>query len=503
MAGRPRWGETLLSMKGNLILNGPLRCKFMSRYSLPKKSRTSSEVLGILEEISRDDMDPHSGLMWAHSYEHGIRELWDAAYSAFLKFLDKTMLNFTVYPSILRLEREVVGIVASLMNGGGDVAGSFTYGGTESIMLAVKAAREHFRKKRGSSTVPEMLLPTTGHPAFLKAAEYLQVKVVPVRVDVKRFKVDLEDVKEKMTPNTALIVGSAPNYPFGTIDDIEGLGELAEDKDLWLHVDACMGGFILPFFERLGEKIPRFDFRVPGVYSISVDLHKYGYALKGSSTILYRESKYKLYQIYVNASWPGYPLVNTAVLSTRSAGPLAAAWVILNCLGEEGYLKLAKKVLNARNKLVEGLEKLGFKILGVPESSLLTFTHEEVNVSLIAEFMKKRGWYLQVQPGSIHLDFPKSIHLTISPIHEGKVEGFLEDLEECLEEARQHPPPPVEDVLEGLSKELSLEYAMKVLGLERGRVPRDMSLINELIYLLPPETVERMFKELVNELFKP
>lgn len=475
----------------------------MSRRSLPKKSRPHSEVLALLDDTSKEDMNPHSGMMWAHSYEHGIEELWKTAYQAFLKFLDKTMLNFTVYPSILKLEREVVGIVASLMNGGEEASGSFTYGGTESIMLAVKAARERFKKEKGSSTVPEMILPLTGHPAFWKAAEYLGVKVVQVKVDLEYYKVDLEEVKENINSKTALIVGSAPNYPFGTIDDIKGLGEIAEDDKVWLHVDACMGGFILPFFEKLEEKIPVFDFRVSGVTSISVDLHKYGYTPRGASVVLYRESRDKIGQIYVNASWPGYPLVNTAVLSTRSAGPLAAAWTVLNCLGEEGYLKLARKVLNARNKLVEGLKRLGFKILGTPESSLLTFTHEEVSVSQIVELMKKKKWYLQVQPGSIHLNTPKSIHLTISPIHEGKVEDFLKDLEESLEQAKQEPPPPIEKVLEEISKGISLERAMKILGLERGEPPKDMRLINELIYLLPPETVESVFKELINELFKP
>ncbi len=475
----------------------------MSRYSLPREGKSSSEVLALLDEASRGDMDPHSGLMWAHSYEHGIREVWDAAHQAFLKFLDKTMLNFTVYPSILKLEREVVGIVASLMNAGEEAVGTFTYGGTESIMLAVKAARDHFRKRRGSDVAPEIIVPQTGHPSFLKAAEYLQLKVVYARVDPESYKVDVGDVEEKISSNTALVVGSAPNYPFGTIDEIESLGELAEDRNVWLHVDACMGGFILPFFEKLGENVVKFDFRAPGVCSMSVDLHKYGYAPKGASVVLYREGSYKLNQIYVNASWPGYPLVNTAVLSTRSTGPLAAAWAVLHCLGEEGYLRLASKVLDARRKLVRGLEKLGFKILGAPESSLLAFTHNEVNVSLIAERMKKRGWYLQVQPGSLHLGFPKSIHLTISPIHDEKAEKLLADLEECIEEARRQPPPPVDRVLEQLSGRISLRDAMKALGLRRGEAPREMALINELIHLLPPDVVESVFRELVNELFRP
>jgi len=477
---------------------------------LPKKPCSAEEILRTLEEYSAHDLDPHSGKMWAHSYETGLSELLDVARRAYVMFMDKTMLNFTVYPSILRMENEVVAIMASFMHGDEQTVGSFTYGGTESIMLAVKAARDHYRRVKRGPEPPEMVLPSTAHPAFYKAAEFLGLKVVRVPVDPETLKAVPDEVNEAVGERTALIVGSAPNYPYGTVDPIRELGEIALDKGVWLHVDACIG-FVLPFFKKLGESVPDFDFSVEGVSSISVDLHKYGYAPKGASVVLYRSEELRLYHIYVNSVWPGYPLVNTVVLSTRSAGPLAAAWAVLHYLGEEGYLEMAKRILYAKEKLLKGLPELGFEVLGRPEASLLAFTSKDINIFQLADWLKEHSWYVQVQPGSKALGVPPSLHLTISPVHDKLASAFLETLARGVEEVRGRPGTGAEELVEELNiAEMPLEaleeampMLLQAIGIGEGEAPTEMALINELIYLVPPEIVELVFKHAVSELFKP
>lgn len=477
--------------------------------NIPKTSAKKEEILKKLEELSRDDLNPTSGRLFAHAYETGLKELYYIVREAYLKYLNKTMLNFTVYPSILKLENQIVSMTASLLNGDENVVGNFTYGGTESIFIAMKAARDFFFKRKGKNKTPEVILPSTGHPAFYKSAHLLGLKLKVVSVDPSTFKVDIDEVNEEITDRTAMIVGSAPNYPYGTVDDIKGLGELSLDHDTWLHVDACIGGFVLPFFKKLGVVIPKFDFEVEGVTSLSVDLHKYGYAPKGASVILYRSKEYRLYQLYINASWPGYPLVNTTLLSSRSSGPLAASWAVLNYLGEEGYLRLARKILNAKNKLLKGLKDQGFRILGNPESSIIAFTSDNINVFLLADYMRHRGWYIQVQPGSKYLGFPPSIHLTISPIHDKLAEGFLKDLEESVKLVEKVGEPLVKKFIKLLGigikspEELSKDVPsiMEALGISGKTVSGDMALINMLIRELPPDIVEYLFGLIINELF--
>ncbi len=468
----------------------------------PKKPKTKNEIIETLKQISTRDWDPHSGLMFSHAYEHGIKELWDLVHSVLVDFFDKTLLDFTVYPSVLYLERWIIGAVADLMNAGENATGSFSYGGTESIMLAVKAAREHFRETTGKRS-GEIILPETGHPAFWKSAEYLDLKIRLVPVDRETFKVDVEKVKEAVSNDTVMIVGSAPNYPFGTVDDIEALSDIAVDAGKWLHVDACLGGFVLPFFEKLGVNVPIFDFRLPGVYSISADLHKYGYVPRGASVVLFKEAKLKLGQLYVNSKWPGYPLVNSAVLSTRSAGTLAASFVVLNYLGEEGYMRLAKEILEAKDKLIRGLNRMGYRVLGQPESSVLSFTHDDVNIFYVSKYLKGKGWYPQDQPGSKDLGYPKSIHLTISPIHNRLMDRFLSDLEEALDWAKNQPEFDIGKFASLLETGLDMGKIMEALGFKKGELPEDMIMVNELMHGFPPDLVEIVVKEIINELFKP
>ncbi|NHW23518.1 MAG: aspartate aminotransferase family protein [Archaeoglobales archaeon] len=441
-------------------------------------------ILKKLEKIAEKDLDPQSGKLFGHVYNARLFDLLEVARKAYLMFMDKTMLDFTIYPSILAMENEIVAMTASLLGGDENVAGNFTYGGTESIILAVKAAREKFRREKDG--VPEIVLPLTAHPAFIKAAAYLGLKVVRTRIDEK-FRADPDSIAEAINEKTAIVVCSAPNYPFGCVDDVKSVAEVTEGK-VWLHVDACMGGFILPFLKRLGEKITDFDFSIDGVFSISADLHKYGYAPRGASVILYRNPELRRGHIFVNASWPGYPMVNTAVLSTRSAGTLAASYAVMHYLGEEGYLKLSEKVLRARKRIERYLNDMGFEVLGIPEAGIISFTSSKVNVFKLAKLMAERMWYIQVQPGSKKLGFPKSIHLTVNPYHDEVIDQFLKDLGECSERAGK--PTEIDE-----SRVLELISSLKA---ERGRLP-DLEFVNDLIHAMDPDFVEEMLLNFVND----
>jgi len=310
------------------------------------------------------------------------------------------------------------------------------------------------------------------------------MKVVRAGID-ERMKVDVEDVKQLLSPRTALIVGSAPNYPFGVVDEIEALSDVALDKGVWLHVDACLGGFILPFFKKLGEKVPEFDFSLEGVSSISADYHKYGFCPRGASVILYRNSELREGQIFVMASWPGYPLVNTAVLSTRSAGPLAATWAVVNFLGYDGYLSLAEKTLIAKRRLIDGLKKIGLELIGEPESSVLAFTSDKINLFRVSSIMAEKGWYVQSQPGSRELGFPKSLHFTVIPAHADVAEEFLEDMGKAVSMAGSSYPEVT-----------SFDFSKLKL---RDGLPEDMEVVAELIHSMPTIAVESTLRKIVNE----
>jgi glutamate/tyrosine decarboxylase-like PLP-dependent enzyme len=324
-------------------------------------------------------------------------------------------------------------MTAGLLNGDDAVAGTMTSGGSESLLMAVKTYRDKARAERPDLTDPEMILPVSAHPAILKAAHYLGVRpvLIPVGED---FRVDPEAVERAITPRTIFLVGSAPSYPQGVIDPIERLGELAQAHGLGLHVDACLGGFLLPFLERLGHPIPRFDFRVKGVTSISADLHKYGFAAKGASTILYRTEALRQHQFFVHADWPGGLFASTTMLGTRPGGAIAAAWAALTALGEQGYLRMAEEVLQTTRALQEGIGQIAdLRILGRPAMSVFAFTAEHTNLLAVADAMELRGWHIDRQQR------PSAIHLMITPAHRDIVPAYLHDLKECVSFVSAHP----------------------------------------------------------------
>lgn len=495
------------------------------RKTLPDRGLGSEEILMKLKEYSSEDVDPFSGRLFTIAFEPGVEEMRSVAFEAMKMFAFKNMLDFTEFPSMIRMEKDLVDIATSLMHGDEEVTGTFTFGGTESVFLAVKSARDNFILKKGKIITPEIVMPITGHPCYDKAAEYMGLKVRRVRIDEESFTADVDAINEAINENTAMIVGSTPNWPLGTIDPIEDLAEVALDKKIWLHVDACVGGFVLPFMKKEGDKIPDFDFRIDGVCSISMDPHKYAYTPIGASIILFRNRSYKLLSQFANLKWPGYPIINPAVLSSRSEALLAAAWAVMHFLGEEGYRELARKIIRAKSRILKGFREIGYRALGEP-SVIAAFTSEEVNLFKLSDEMAKRGWIIQPQKGIQDMKIPPSLHLTITPIHDQTADAMLGDLRACTENVKKMPPSEAEGLIETFGLILNMlapgemdiaarsrlfsemEKAMdtygpklmQFLGLEKG-FPKDMGTIFQLLASLPPEVAEMLSSYIVVEMF--
>ncbi|MCS7127279.1 MAG: aspartate aminotransferase family protein [Thaumarchaeota archaeon] len=489
-------------------------------------SLSKEQIFARLREYASEDAEPSSGRLFTIAFESGLDDLKEIALEAFRAFMDKNMLDFTEFPSVIRMERDVVGIATRLMNGDEQVAGTYTFGGTESVFLAVKAARDWFILGRGTITIPELVIPVTAHPCFDKAAEYMGLKVKRVKVDPETLQADVEAVKEAITENTAMVAASAPNWLFGTVDPVKEMAEVAQDGRIWFHVDACVGGFALPFMRKLGEDVPDFDFSVEGVTSISLDPHKYAYAPIGASVVLFRKEYYKMYSQFACLRWPGYPIVNPAVLSSRSAGHLASTWAVLHYLGEEGYLRLTRSIIEARDLISRGVEKLGYRVMGRP-TVILAFTSEDLNLFRLSDEMTKRGWYLLPQRGVPEMGIPPSVHLTITPLNRRTCDEMVRDLEECTDLVRRLPPSEAEGLIEGLGLimrlitpqefdlaslgalmrelERSLEVygpaLLKALGLKEG-LPKEMSTIYQLFNNLPPSVTELLVNYVVIQLFR-
>ncbi|MFZ5823560.1 MAG: pyridoxal phosphate-dependent decarboxylase family protein [Bacillota bacterium] len=391
--------------------------------SLPAQGLPKDELFRRMTEQRAGDFNWHDGRTWSLVY-HAGDEITALIREAYAMFIHENGLGPLAFPSIRRMEAEVVSMSASLLGGDGEVVGNMTSGGSESILMAVKTARDRARAERPEVTAPEMLLPVTAHPAFDKAAHYFGL--TPVKVPVTAgFRADLSALRDLITRNTVLMVGSSPSYPHGVIDPIAEMAALAAERSIHFHVDACVGGFLLPFARRLGHPVPAFDFTVPGVDSISADLHKYGYAAKGASVILFRNQQIRRHMFFATTDWPGGLYGSPTMTGTRPGGAIAAAWAVLNYLGEEGYLRLARTVLDTTRAIVEGIRATpGLRVLGEPDMSVLAFASDELDVFSLADALDQRGWHLDRQQR------PNSLHLMVTPAHAGIVEPFLRDLRE-------------------------------------------------------------------------
>jgi len=405
---------------------------------LPENGIPKVQLLNIMREARKNDANWENGKIWS-LISHASDEHTELLKEVHSMFFSENALSPMAFPSLKKFESEVISMTIDLLGGDRKACGSMTSGGTESILLAVKAYRDWAREKLPEIKEPEMILPSSAHPSFEKAAKYFDVNIIYVPVDNKTYRADVKAIKEKISDNTILIVGSAPDFPRGVVDPITELGALAKECDIGLHVDACLGGYMLPFVRKLGYEIPDFDFSVPGITSISADIHKYGYGPKGTSTILYRKDNLLKYQYSASINWAGGIYASPAMQGTRPGGVVAAAWAALNALGENGYLKLAKVVMESTKKLIDGIEQMPeLYILGKPDMSLYSFTSDKFHVYNLADIMEKRGWYLD------RMQFPPAIHMTIYPHHDKVVDPFLKDLNECVEEVINNPEKKAE-----------------------------------------------------------
>ncbi|HET7338726.1 MAG TPA: aspartate aminotransferase family protein [Candidatus Dormibacteraeota bacterium] len=418
---------------GALIDFYPYRERFKTYRRLEREGRDRRSILAELATMSgEEDRIGDAGRVSGSIY-HGDHDHYAFLTEVFRLFAHANVLQRDMYPSATKLEAEIVAMTASMLHGDGQVCGVVTFGGTESLINPMLVYRDRARAEKGI-TEPEVIVAATAHVALHKAAHLLGIKmlVAPLAAD---WRVDLEWVRRNVTANTVALVGSAPNYAHGVIDPIEELGEIAQDHDLGLHVDGCLGGFILPWGERLGYAIPRFDFRVPGVTSISADTHKYGYALKGTSVLLYRNPELRRYQYFNYPDWPGGIYLSPGLSGSRSGGIVAATWAAMVSLGEKGYMEVAAAIFETAAKIRKGVDSIAeLEVIGDP-TFLVAFRARELNIYHVNDFLIARGWRLN----ALHL--PPALHFCVTRPNTapGVAEAFIADLREAVDYAK-HPP---------------------------------------------------------------
>lgn len=388
---------------------------------LPQQGMAWEALEDEMRAMAGDDADWRRGRTALYVFNAG-EAVRDVGRNAYAMFMAENGLAPKAFPSLARMEREVVGFGLQLLHAPEGAMGNVSSGGSESILLAMLACREWWRGQGRDTTDAEVVAPVSAHPAFDKAARLLNMRVrrVPLGTD---FRADVEAMTAAVDERTVMLVGSAPCFPYGVIDPIEELAAVARTRGLWLHVDACVGGYFAPFAAMNGVSVPAFDFSVPGVTSISADLHKYGYAPKGASTILYRSEDLHAGQVFDAEVWPCGRMTTPTVAGTRPGGAIAAAWAVMRFLGVEGYRRAAEDVCAARAVVEAGVEAIGFRVFGAPVLGLVTFGHPKRDVPTIADRMRQRDWV------SARVADPDGIHLMLSPVHRALVRDYLADLE--------------------------------------------------------------------------
>jgi glutamate/tyrosine decarboxylase-like PLP-dependent enzyme len=391
---------------------------------LPERGSSLDAVMERLRSLQVNDADYHNSRTWSLIYNAGP-EIDAVLQAAGGHVLLENALNPFVFPSLREMQRDIVSMTAALLHGDDDVGGAMTSGGTESIFMAVKTARDRMRAEKGIAK-GRLVVPRTAHPAFAKAAHYLDLEFVQMPLgDDLRTRADA--LAPLLSPETVLAVGSAPAYPFGMIDPIREMAAVAAEAGVPFHVDACLGGFMLPFVERLGRSVPPWDFRVPGVTSISADVHKYGYAIKGASVVLHRPKANMRHQVFLFNDWPGGIYGTQAFLGTKPAAPIGAAWAVMQYLGEEGYLRLARQTLDATQRLIDGVAAIdGVHVWGKPDMTVVALGSHDRDIFAIGDVLTERGWHFDRQEG------PPALHLMASPGHLRVIDEFLADLRDAV-----------------------------------------------------------------------
>lgn len=404
------------------------------RPRLPEKSMTDSEILGEL-----DNMDQMAEINWREGRVSGCSyncnpALTDLTTKVYGRYSWTNPLHPDVFPEVRKMEAEVIQWGVNLFHGGPDACGAMTSGGTESILLAMKAYRE-VGYERGIR-FPEIVCPLSAHCAFEKAANYFRMKIVVVPIDPTTCKVNMSAMARAITKNTVVLVGSAPQYPHGIIDPIQEIAQLGRKHKIGVHVDCCLGGFLLPFMDKAGFKLRPFDFRVKGVTSISADTHKFGFSPKGSSIIMYSSKELRKKQFFISTDWPGGIYATPNLGGSRPGGIIAATWATMLSFGMEGYTNATRRIVRTTQIIIQELRKLhGIYILGDPQVCIIAIASKEFDIYRLFEYMTKKKWSLNA------LQFPPSLHFCVTHVHTqaGKAEEFINDIKAGVVEILRHP----------------------------------------------------------------
>ncbi|MEI2826078.1 MAG: aminotransferase class V-fold PLP-dependent enzyme [Dermatophilaceae bacterium] len=472
---------------------------------------TPGQIRTHLQALQARDLPSHGGRTLAYVYDSGLAEADAIGREALTMFADSNGLDPTAFPSLLAMENDLVAMAGDLLDAPPGLVGSVTSGGTESVLLAVLAARDGAGAPPGASS---MVLPTTAHAAFHKAAHYFGVETILVDVDPQTFRADPGAMAAAVRDDTVLVVGSAPSYAHGVIDPIAALGALAAERGIRCHVDACIGGWVLPHLDHL-HGAPPWTFAAPGVTSVSVDLHKYAYTPKGVSLLLHRDSTLRRGHFFASAAWPGYTMLNSTMQSTKSGGPLAAAWAVTRAIGTDGYAALARTAREATLAIARGVDGIpGLRVVVEPDSTLIALaTDTSCDVFTIADEMLARGWY--VQPQMSFRGMPPTLHLTLSAATAPSVPDFLAALGESVAAAQAAGPASVNPALAGAAASLDpatlterdFDGLLALAGLAGGdgslALPERMAPVNALLDLAPPDLREAMLLAFLGRLSRP
>ena len=464
-------------------------------------------VLAELDALRAHDLPTHGGRTLAYVYDSGLADADALGREALARFGATNGLDPTAFPSLLRMENDLVAMAGALLDAPEGFAGTVTSGGTESILLAVLAARV------GAAHVadPNMVLPSSAHAAFLKAAHVLGVRAVVVDVDPRTLRADPAAVAAAVDDSTVLVVASAPSYAHGVVDPVTAIAGAAAERGIRCHVDACIGGWVLPHL----EDVPPWTFAVDGVTSVSVDLHKYAYTPKGVSVVLHRDADLRRGHFFASAEWPGYTMLNSTLQSTRSGGPLAAAWAVTRHIGLEGYRTLARTARRATLDLATAAAGIdGLRVLAPPDATLLALaTDGSCDVFTLADELLVRGWF--AQPQMAFRDVPASLHLTVSAATAPSVPDLVEALRAAVDAARALGPATPDPSLAGLLTALdpdalddaTFDQVLAAAGLagDGGGValPQRMAPVNALLDACPPRLREVLLLRVLDRLARP
>lgn len=420
--------------------NKPYKGRFKSYHTIPEKGRDKKDILKELSTMAEEENAKWKTGQVSGTFYHAGDDHRKFLNEAFSFFSHVNTIQFDLCPSMAKMESEIISMTARMLNGdaveehnGNDaVCGTVTSGGSESIMMAMKVYRDWALAEKNISS-PEIIMPDTAHPAFDKAGKYFGIKMIHIPVNPPDFRVDPARVEAAINQHTASIVGSAGNYPYGLIDPLKELSDIALKHNIGFHVDGCLGGFILPWIEKLGYDIPVFDFRLPGLTSMSADTHKYGFALKGTSVVLYRNTNFRRHQYFNVPDWAGGMYASPTGAGSRSGGLTAATWSSLMYLGEEGYLKGARAIMDMADRIKAGINDIPELMLIGEPTFVISFRSEDVDIYHVNDYMKTKGWRFNC------LQLPPGMHfcVTMPQIHVPDIaERMSRDLKDGVEYAK-------------------------------------------------------------------